>query len=77
MTDAEQLSITCATCATCRWWDRANTFQPRSGATLASCQAKPPRVAEKDGKIHTVWPTTRSEQGCGGWRPVSVGAAAP
>jgi hypothetical protein len=64
-------------CETCRWWDRLNTFEVRSGATLANCQAKSPRVIERDNKIHTVWPTTRPEQGCGAWRAMGVGAAAP
>jgi hypothetical protein len=57
-------------CSTCRWWDQTNTFTTTKGHLLASCQAKPPRVVEKNDKIHTVWPTTREDQRCGGWRGV-------
>jgi hypothetical protein len=57
-------------CSTCRWWDDKHQFTTAKGDQLASGQAKPPRVVEKNDKIHTVWPTTRDDQRCGGWRGV-------
>jgi hypothetical protein len=58
-------------CDACGFWNRERAFPAtRDGKryTVAACLARPPRTTEQDGRLHTVWPTVREDQWCGGWR---------
>lgn len=70
-------------CETCRWW--AIKFRrgevsgtPRPGVVLTSrpfdlgeCRRGSPYINNKpDGRVFTVWPTTRHDEFCGRWSEI-------